>query len=41
MQSGRTDLKNISRAVEAETMAADNMTQGKHLKIQKQSLSVR
>jgi len=32
MQSGRTDLKNISRAVEAETIAADNVTQGKHLK---------
>lgn len=31
-QSGRTDLKNISRAMEAETVTADNMTKEKHLK---------
>lgn len=39
-QSGRTDLKVMSGAMETETMMADNMTKRKHAHIQKQSLSV-
>lgn len=30
-KSGRTDLKVMSRAMEAETMKADNMTKRKHV----------
>lgn len=38
-QSGRTDLKVMSGAMEAESMMADNMPKRKHANINKQIMT--